>query len=202
MAATYLGDVKKGTKLYHKWTTNQSDGHKICPTNPGGLWIYKDDSLVEYSGTGNGIAYSPCPFDNRVGLHHVTIDTSYACFVAGHDYQLIWDLPTVDGKWVIAVLLEFSVENRSTQDIYNRLGAPAGASVSADIAAIVAAMLDEVIDGVAWKDHVAITSASAAGDLSGAASSQQVIRQLNGSAARITADTDQHGNRTITLTLP
>ncbi len=136
-----LGDYSEDTTAVRVYfTTHDKAGGIIAPSavfNPLDVSVYKDGGAIQKVTT-NGMTMTS-PFDAETGLHLLVIDTSNdtgdaGFWAAGSDYMVYLNTAkTVDGETVGAILAEFSIENRRTEDVFDRLGAPAGASVSADI---------------------------------------------------------------------
>lgn len=98
----------------------------------------------------------------------------------------------------------------STLAIYNRIGAPAGASVSADIAQIagqtspntILDLPDGVETGLTLRKALRIVTSALVGKASGLGTPNPAFRDVNDTKDRIQAVTDQFGNRSsVTLDL-
>ncbi len=118
----YLGDFAEDAVVHVYFTTNGADGAAIAPSSAfaaADFKVYKDDGTAQPGTTGFTVT---SPFDSNVGLHLLKIATSaHAFYATGANYSVALDTAkTVDGKAVMAVLGDFSVENRSLQ---NRLPA-------------------------------------------------------------------------------
>ena len=115
----YLGDFTEDATVRVSFSTNDAAGGAVAPSDAfeaADLKIYKDGSDAEKTTT-NGVTMAS-PFDSITGLHHVDIDTSVntgdaGFWTPGADYKVVL-VPdeTVDSQTVVAVLAEFSIENR------------------------------------------------------------------------------------------
>lgn len=120
----YLGDFLEDAAVPLTFTTNDAAGGAVAPSSAfenTDLKIYKDGSDTEKA-TVNGITMTS-PFDSITGLHHVGIDTSIntgdtGFWTVGADYKVVLAPDeTVDGQTVVAVIGEFSIENRNMVDV-------------------------------------------------------------------------------------
>ena len=113
----YLGDFKEDAYLTFVFTTNNSDGGAEAPDSAfenTDLKIYKD--TLDKRSSVSGITMTS-PFDSITGLHYVGInlsdDTHSGFWAAGNDYFVVLDpAETVDSQTVVAVVAQFSIENR------------------------------------------------------------------------------------------
>jgi len=91
-----------------------------------------------------------------------------------------------------------------TDAIFNRLGAPVGASISADVAGVPNALLDQtngVETGMTPRQAFRLFGAALAGVLSGAGTATITIKGMGVASSRIVATVDADGNRSaLTLT--
>lgn len=117
---SYQGDYLEDATVLVPFTTNDAVGGAVAPSDAfeaADLKIYKDGSDVQKVTT-NGVTMVS-PFDSITGLHHVTIDTSIdtgdiGFWAVGSDYSVVLEPDeTVDTQTVVAVLAEFSIENRN-----------------------------------------------------------------------------------------
>lgn len=116
----YLGDFAEDQTVHLYFTTNAAAGGAVAPSSAfeaADVRIYKDGSATQKTTT-NGLTMTS-PFDSVTGLHLLDIDTSVdtgdtGFWVPGHDYTVVLspDTETVDGQTVVAVLGQFSIENR------------------------------------------------------------------------------------------
>ena len=118
---TYLGDFAEDETTVEIWfTTHDKSGGAIAPSTSIDLpdfKIYKDGGTSQKTAT-DGLTVSS-PFDTLVGLHLLVLDTSNdtndsGFWVTGSDYIVVLDPSdeTVDSETVIAVIGQFSIENR------------------------------------------------------------------------------------------
>jgi hypothetical protein len=129
----YLGDFVEDETIRLDFTTNDSRGGAVAPSDAfeaADLKIYKDGNAAQKTTT-NGIIMTS-PFDSIIGLHHVDIDTSnntgdIGFWATGSDYKVVLTPDeTVDGQTVVAVIAEFSIENRSGAALASALAAIQG----------------------------------------------------------------------------
>ncbi len=114
----YLGDFKAAATVVFAFSTNDGDGGAVAPSSAfenADLKIYKNSSATERSSV-SGITMTS-PFDSTTGLHHVAIDLNdnddAGFWAAGTDYIVVLSPDeTVDGETVVAVIAQFSIENR------------------------------------------------------------------------------------------
>ena len=125
---SYQGDFLEDATVLVSFTTNDAAGGAIAPSDAfeaADVKIYKNGSDAQKVTT-NGVTMAS-PFDSIVGLHQVTIDTSIdtgdvGFWVVGADYKVVLEPDeTVDGQTVVSVLAEFSIGNRSGQDILDQV---------------------------------------------------------------------------------
>ena len=133
----YIGDFAEDATVYHYFNTFDSNdpSASVTVTNliASDIFVYKDGSVTDLVTDGATVVID---FDSRTGLHKITIDTSvHADYATGSDYMVMVNGITVDAATLNVGLFTFSIENRFNA-AFDRLGAPAGASVSADIATI------------------------------------------------------------------
>lgn len=115
----YLGDYIEDGSVIIFFTTNDAAGAAVAPSSAfeaADVKIYKDSSDTEKTTT-NGLTMTS-PFDSIVGLHQLIINTATdtgdtGFWEDGHDYTVILSPDeTVDGQTIVAVLGQFSIENR------------------------------------------------------------------------------------------
>lgn len=116
----YLGDIAEDVIVQVYFTTNDASGAAVAPSSAfeaADVKIFKDGSATEKTAT-DGLTMTS-PFNSTTGLHRLSIDTSddtndVGFWVTGSDYTVVLDPDeTVDGQAVVAVVGEFSIENRS-----------------------------------------------------------------------------------------
>ncbi len=122
----FIGEVKEDSTVDFFFTTNDGSGGAVAPSSAfeaADLAIYKDNSATQKATT-NGVTMTS-PFDSVTGLHHVRLDTSNdtgdaGFWAAGSDYTVVLNPDeTVDTQTVVAVLAQFSVENRLVTNVYS-----------------------------------------------------------------------------------
>lgn len=127
-----MRDITLGDTIYFLFTTRDFDTG--APQTLGGtpaLSVYEENNLTQITA---GVSIS-ADYDSVTGLNQGTIvATSGNGYESGKSYSVVITTGTVDGVSVVGeVVYEFTVEASAA---FDRLGAPAGASVSADIATI------------------------------------------------------------------
>lgn len=115
----WLGNIGEGAAIAGFFTTNDSTGAAVGPSNDwetADIKIYSGSSATQRtSEAGYTIVTN---FDGITGLHLVTIDTNddtdVGFYTAGKSYVVVLDADTetVDGKTVVAVLFQFGIEDR------------------------------------------------------------------------------------------
>ena len=122
----FIGEIKEDATVDFFFTTNNKSGAAVAPSTAfeaADLIIYKDNSATQKVTT-NGITMTS-PFDAITGLHQVSIDTSNdtgdaGFWVTGSDYAVILSPDeTVDSESVVAVVAQFSIQNRLAGAIYS-----------------------------------------------------------------------------------
>jgi hypothetical protein len=114
------------------FTTRQfSSGAPFALAGSPVISAYEDDSVTQITA---GITLD-VNFDSVTGLNHVrVVATGANGYEAGKSYSLVITTGTVDSVSVVGeVVGSFTLERSAA---FERLGAPAGASVSADVAAV------------------------------------------------------------------
>lgn len=127
-----MTDYTLGDTLYHKFTTRAfATGIPTTLSGTPAVQVYENDSVTQITA---GITLT-ADFDSVMGLNHLTIvATGGNGFETNKNYQAVISTGTVGGVSVVGeVVWEFSIERNPA---FQRLGAPAGASVSADIATV------------------------------------------------------------------
>ena len=181
----HLGNLTEDQIIDFMFPTHKSDGTPITFAGTPVVKVYKGNATGTEVATGVTLTVD---FDGVTGLNHVRIDTSAAAFYAiANDYSVVITAGTVDGVNVVGtVLATFSIENR-----YGDLSASG---------------LDSVVveAGLNARQALSVIAAAVAGKLSGAATTEVVIKAAEeGLTTRITATVDADGNRTaLTLGLP
>lgn len=108
----YIGDFPTGATVRFLWNTNGADGASITRATDGTLRIYKDGGTTERS-SASGITQTE-DFDSNTGVHLVAIDlsdnTDAGFYAAGHEYSVVMNAMTIDGKTVNAIIAHFSIE--------------------------------------------------------------------------------------------
>lgn len=128
----YLGDFTLGITFDFHFTTRKfSTGAPFTLAGTPVLSAYEDNSTTQITA---GFTLD-VDFDGVTGLNHVRlVATSGNGFESGKSYSIVITTGTVDGVSVVGEVVGLFTIERSAA--FERLGAPAGASVSADIAAI------------------------------------------------------------------
>ena len=117
----YIGDFAEDSTVNISFTTNDRDGAAAAPSSAfeeADFKIYKNNSATEKPTMTQAAGITvTSPFDSITGLHLLTIDTSddddAGFWAAGNDYTVILSPDeTVDSQSVVAVLAQFSIENR------------------------------------------------------------------------------------------
>lgn len=107
----FLGDIRLGSTLNHKFTTISSTGAPITLAGSPAVAAYPSNSTTEVTA---GITLT-VDFDARTGLHNVAIVASSGNgYATATDYALVLTAGTVDGVSVVGyTIAHFSIENRS-----------------------------------------------------------------------------------------
>lgn len=145
-----LGDFKLGDTIDFYFTTRRfSTGAPFTLAGTPAVSVYEDDSTTEITA---GITLD-VDFDSRTGLNHVRVVlTGGNGFESGKSYAAVITAGTVDGVSVVGETLEhWSIERGAA---YQRLGAPAGASISADIASVSTSVASVATAVTAVDDYV------------------------------------------------
>lgn len=127
-----MTDFKLGDTLDFKFTTRRfSTGAPFTLAGTPSVAAYPDNSTTEITA---GITLTT-DFDARTGLNNVrVVATGANGYATGTSYALVITAGTVDSVSVVGeVVAQFTIERSAS---FQRLGAPAGASVSADVAAV------------------------------------------------------------------
>lgn len=109
----WLGDYERDVYLHFLWSTNAADGASITRATDGEVRVYKDNGITQST---LGITDTE-DFDGLIGIHACTIDLRN--YTSGHDYSVVLQGATIDGKTVNAVLAHFSIENRHMRGTNN-----------------------------------------------------------------------------------
>ena len=104
----YLGNYAAGQPVYCFWDSFDSTGASLAPSVAGQVRVYKDNSTTEDTA---GVTDTR-NFDTVTGIHLATISTLGAFYASGHDYAIILQGSTLDGRTVSKVLGAFSIGNR------------------------------------------------------------------------------------------
>lgn len=165
----YIGDFVEDATVNIFFTTNDGSGGAVDPSSAfeaADVRIYKGSSATQKA-TANGLTMTS-PFDSVTGLHCLTIDTSIdtgdtGFWTAGADYTVVL-VPdeTVDSQTVVAVLAQFSIENRNRKADLRQIGGSAVNTSSAQLGVNVVQA-----GGTAWGSG-AITAGVIAPDAIGA----------------------------------
>lgn len=116
---SFVGDIVEDATIEIPFTTNDSNGGAVAPSSAfeaADIDIYKDGGATQKTTT-NGITMNS-PFDSVTGLHLVSIDTSNdtgdaSFWETGSNYIVVLNPDeTVDGQTVVAVVGQFSIQNR------------------------------------------------------------------------------------------
>lgn len=92
--------------------------------------------------------------------------------------------------------LEIEIVDNTAKDVYDRVGAPVGASISVDIAAVAASVWNDIsADTYTMKELMMIFAAVLAGKASGGPDNS-AFRSVDDSATRVTVVADSNGDRT------
>jgi hypothetical protein len=128
----YIGDITLGVTFDHFFTTRRfSTGAPHTLAGTPVISAYEDNGTTEITA---GITLT-ADFDSRTGLNHVrVVATGGNGFEAGKSYYLVITAGTVDSVSVVGEVIGSFTIGRAAA--FERLGAPAGASVSADILTI------------------------------------------------------------------
>lgn len=101
-----LGNRLDDQTVYVPWDSCKADGSAITATG-GTIRVYEDATATERT---DGITDTR-DFDGKVGTHLVTIVTTDGFYSLGHDYTVMADGVTIDGKTVRKWLARFSIQN-------------------------------------------------------------------------------------------
>ena len=116
----YLGDFADDSTVNILFTTSDKNGGAVDPLTPfenADFKIYKDNGTSEKTSMSAGVTVATT-FDSVTGLHSIIIDTSdntdAGFWATGSDYMVILDPSdeTIDSETVVAVIAQFSIENR------------------------------------------------------------------------------------------
>lgn len=128
----YVGDFSANSTVYLAFTLNTSAGAAVDPSGTfetADMKVYKNSSATQRT---SEVGFSiTIPFDTTTGLGMVSIDTSdntdVGFYATGNDYTVVLspDTETVDGQSIVAILGQFSIENRHTT-----AGAPSASTVA------------------------------------------------------------------------
>lgn len=133
----YLGDYAAGAVVDVWLTTAAAAGGAVAPSSAleaADVVVYKNHSATQRTSAAGMTMTSP--FDSIVGLHQLSIDTSdntdAGFWAAGNDYTVVLnpDTETVDGQTVIAILAQFSIENRNIKADVTKIGGTAVTAAS------------------------------------------------------------------------
>ncbi len=120
----YLGDYAEDATLDFMWNSSDASGASITRATNGTISVYKDNNTTQ---TVAGVTDTE-DFDTLTGIHHVRIVLTDAFYVTATDYMVVLSAATIDGETVNAVLVHFSIENRTAwgttdkENIRHRLG--------------------------------------------------------------------------------
>ncbi|MBI5598656.1 MAG: hypothetical protein HY890_02835 [Deltaproteobacteria bacterium] len=208
----YLGEFKAGDGVFYAANYHSDQGTLEDPTspeaqikNPAGVWT---------------VLTAPAKQNAKTGHYGGTIDTTG--FAAGQ--YIIRMAGSVTTSKSVATEFSFLIVGNTAKEVYDRVGAPAGASLCNDIAQIygaidteistilaavtdktgyslsatgVDAILDEVVEGtLTLRQMVRIMAAALAGKTSGGGTTTISFTGLDGATTRITATVDANSNRT------
>ena len=179
--------------------------------------LHTDDKVLLAATNHTGAILSSCNITYCNGIPVAGPDDFKATGFSTHSAADVWVSATRTLTSADNITSTGGTTVPQTGDSYARLGAPAGASVSADIASIkndtatggvlvAPSGLDLIVveTGLNARQALSTTAAALAGVLSGAETTDVVIRAANDPATtRINATVDADGNRSVvTLTLP
>lgn len=127
-----IGDRAVGSTLDFAFNTEDQSGAPITLAGTPSLAVYKGNGTTESTA---GVTLD-VDHDGKAGSHHVRIDTGAdgTFYAGGNDFRVQVAAGTVNGISAVGkVVGHFSLGKSAA---YDRLGAPAGASIAADIAGV------------------------------------------------------------------
>lgn len=105
-----LGDFAEDSIVDFMWYTNDTNGGAISRSVDGTISVYKGNNIAQ---TVVGVTDTK-DFDGITGLNHCRVDTSSDAFYeTGYDYMVVLTGATIDSQSVNAVLVHFSLLNRT-----------------------------------------------------------------------------------------
>lgn len=193
---SYHGDFLANSTFDIKFTTIDA-GIPTMITGGAVIVAYQDNSTTE---TMSGLVFT-ANFDGITGLNNIRVTATGSAYPAGSNYSLIIATGTIGGKSASGYVIgSFSIEARA--GIYNAAGIRsavglASANLDTQFSNIPSAVWSAVIEtGYTAKNAFRLVLSSVAAKLSGAATTNVKIRDINDAKDRIDATVDSDGNRT------
>lgn len=122
----YLGDFKKGSKVYFCWTMYGSNGGSVDRGSGeygGTIVIYRANMMGKLEAGENNCGLTEyTSFDNLTGVNSGIINlSSHPFYEAGRDYYIVLKTAVIEGLTINALLGMFSIENRhASSDLFQK----------------------------------------------------------------------------------
>lgn len=109
-APAWLGECPPGATINFTFSTNDANGSSINPSANGTIRVYRENSTTQLAdGDANDGITATMGFDNIVGVHLISIDTSLNEFYTAGRYNVVDCNMTIVGQTLSPIVATFSL---------------------------------------------------------------------------------------------